>query len=93
MLRGIGTDLTQEAFLDHYADCTAPTRQHELDHVTQIRNISAVKDLAHPVGIDHADQLSCVRILTVLFVFFAIVRLVVIVNGADHMLHLQGTVC
>ena len=35
------------------ADCMAPTRQHE-----QIRDLPAVKDLDHGVGIDHTDDLS-----------------------------------
>ena len=39
--------------LDHHADYTAPTRQHELQQqqIIQIRNISASKDLDHVVQI------------------------------------------
>ena len=31
----------------------APTRQHDLDQIIQIRNLSALKDLDHQVGIDY----------------------------------------
>ena len=32
----------------------------QIIHIIQIRNISALKDLDHHVGIDHADHLSAV---------------------------------
>ena len=42
--------------LDH-ADCTGPTRQHELDHTRSgIGDLSALKDLAHLMGIDDLDH-------------------------------------
>ena len=37
------------------AECTAPTRQHELDRI-EIRSVSALKDLDHEAGIDQTDQ-------------------------------------
>ena len=54
--RSIESDPTQETRATVYhADCTAPTRQHELDHtdhtdqqiiqIIQIRNTSSLKDL------------------------------------------------
>ena len=42
-----------------HPNCTAPTRQHELDHtdiqiiqIMQITNIPALKDLDHRLGVD-----------------------------------------
>ena len=34
------------------ADCTVPTGQHELLWIIQIKNLFALKDLDHGVGVD-----------------------------------------
>ncbi|CAM9366149.1 unnamed protein product [Laminaria digitata] len=48
----------------YHADCTAPTRQHELDHTYKIGNISALKDLDREVGIDDLSKVCSLFELT-----------------------------